>query len=321
MVAAHAIVPYSVKHPGTPAQGKRTNMLIAYALLGLCAALAASDPIHPETVAPGATLVPVFRDNRFFEGPTWDPGTQKLYFTAFGKTSQILRLDGPGRARVWLDRSQGVNGTCLSREGRLLGAQVDRHRIISYGIGAEGPTDVRVLYENPHLNQPNDVCQALSGDIYFTDPDFERRRGSAVYLLRQGKAAPVITDMPLPNGLKTSRDGRTLYVSDSQLKLWRSYPVRADGTVGPGQVFFNPDAADRTDPDGLTLDERGNLYGTGRGGIWVVRPDGRPLGLVRVPDFCSNVTFGGSDGRSLYITGRGVVYRLAMRVRGWQFVR
>src|SRR4051794_9106301 len=121
---------------------------------------AAETPPVPETVAEGAKLAVAYHaEDWFFEGPTWDPHGRKLYFTAFGMgQSQILRLDAPGRVVVWMDKTQGVNGTDLSRDGRLLGAQYMTHRIVSLGLGPEGPTDPKVLYANPKLNQPNDVC-------------------------------------------------------------------------------------------------------------------------------------------------------------------
>lgn len=287
-------------------------------LVGLAAAGA---PAVPDTVAPGATLVEVYRDDRFFEGPTWDPKGQKLYFTAFGRDNQrILRLDGPGQAAVWMDKTQGVNGTYLSHDGRLLGAQAYGHRVVSYGFGADGPADPKTLHFDTSLNQPNDLCQAPGGDIYFTDPDFKNRKTSAVYRLTpDGKVTKVITDMPVPNGIITANDGRTLYVADSHLKLWRSYPIRADGTVGPGKVFFDPDTPNRNDPDGISIDELGNLYFTGRGGVWVVRPNGQAQGLIPLADFCSNATFGGPDGKTLYLTCDKKVYSLQMKVRGGQF--
>ncbi len=272
----------------------------------------------PRTVAEGAKLTEVYSDERFFEGPTWDPKTQKLYFTAFGSDNQqILRLDAPGKITVWLDKSQGVNGTFLTSDGRLLGAQAYGHRILSYAIGDNGPSEVKVLLENAKLHQPNDVCQAPNGNIYFTDPDFKERKTSAVYLLRPtGQAVKIITDMPLPNGIKTSLDGKTLYVADSHLKHWKAYPIQDDGTVGEGKVFFDPMNENKSDPDGLALDEEGNLYLSGRGGIWVVQPDGKPLGLIAIPEFCSNVTFGGPDGKTLYLTCSKKVYALSMKVRG-----
>jgi gluconolactonase len=301
----------------------RTGTAIAaVVVLGTLAARGA-EPAMPETVAPDAKLEQVYGDDRFFEGPTWDPKTGKLYFTAFGKgpeDTQILRLDGPNKVSVWADKTEGVNGTYLSKDGRLLGAQAYGHRIVSYAFGGDTARDMKVLLEDKKLNQPNDVCQAPNGDIWFTDPDFKERKTSAVYRLgADGKAVKVIDYMPLPNGLKVSPDGKTLYVSDSHLRHWRAYPIREDGSVGPGKVFFTPPTDDKTEPDGLALDEEGNLYFTGRGGVWVVNPEGKALGLIAVPEFCSNVTFGGADGKTLYLTCSKKVYSLNMKVRGVLF--
>jgi gluconolactonase len=281
----------------------------------------AADMPMPSTVADGAKLVEVYADNRFFEGPTWDPVTKKLLFTAFkGKESQILRLDGGGKAHVWLDKTEGINGTILSVDGRLLGAQAFGHRIMSYQIGLDAPTDTAVLYQDGAQHQPNDVCQAPDGTIYFTDPDFKNKASSAVYrLTRERKATKIISDMKVPNGLITSNDGKTLYVGDSHEKNWRAYPIKDDGSVGEGKIFFNPETEDKQDPDGMTIDEKGNLYFTGRGGVWVVSPEGQALGLIRVPEFCSNVGFGGEDGKTLYLTCSKKVYSLAMTLRGAQF--
>jgi gluconolactonase len=297
--------------------------LLALFVLAASAAGRAAEPPLPPTVGEGARLVEVFADDCFFEGPTWDPSTGKLYFTAFYPENQrILRLDASGQAAIWLGKSQGVNGTFLSLEGRLLGAQAYGHRLVSYGFGPEGPSDSETLLFAPGLNQPNDVCQTPNGDIYFTDPDFERREKSAVFRYqRTGEVTKVIDDMPVPNGLIASLDGRTLYVGDSHLALWRAYPVSADGAVGPGMVFFDPPTDNRSPPDGMSIDEQGNLYFSGRGGVWAATSEGKSLGFIPVPEFCSNVTFGGADGRTLYLTCDKKVYALAMNVRGGQFAR
>ena len=287
----------------------------------------AAETESPATVAPGAVLVEVHSDKSFFEGPTWDPKTEKLYFTSFfsddqGKPNQqILRLDSPGKVTLWMDHSEGVNGTYLSLTGRLLGAQAYGHRIVEYGFGPDGPSDPKALLFDDGLHQPNDVCQTPSGDIYFTDPDFENRKTSAVYRLAKGKATKVIDDMPVPNGVIASLDGKTLYVGDSHLKLWRAYPIGEDGRVGAGRAFFNPDTENVNSPDGMSIDERGNLYVSGRGGVWVASPTGQSLGLIDVPEFCSNVTFGGADGKTLYLTCSNKVYSLKMQVRGGQLSR
>jgi gluconolactonase len=301
---------------------RRISCLTALWLLSAATASAADFPV-PSTVANGAALVLVYENDRFFEGPTWDPRTKKLYFTAFGKDqeTQILRLDGPNKVAVWLDKTEGVNGTYLSRDGRLLGAQAFGHRLLSYGIGPNGPLETKALVEDSSLFQPNDVAQSITGDIYYSDPDFKNRQRSAVYHLSPaGKITKIIEDLPLPNGVITSNDGKTLYVGDSHLKHWRAYPIQADGSVGPGILFFDPPTDRQDDPDGMSIDAEGNLYLTGRGGVWVADRFGNSLGLIAVPEFCSNVTFGGEDGRTLFLTCAKKVYRLQMKGRGAQFM-
>jgi len=279
----------------------------------------------PATVAEGAKLVSVYSDDRFFEGPAWDTKSGKLYFTAFAATkSQILRLDEPGKVTVWLDDTKGVNGMYLANDGRLVGAQAFGHRILSYAIGEAGPTDTKELVFNEKLHQPNDVAQSPNGDFYFTDPDFNKGETSVVYLLNvKGEVKKVIEDMRITNGLKVSNDGKTLYVADDGPQNWRQYSIQPDGTVGPGRTFFDPPVPmeKRAAPDGMSIDENGRLYLSGSGGVWVVDKFGTSLGLIPIPEFCSNVTFGGQDGKTLYMTCSKQVYALRMNVRGGQFTR
>ena len=281
----------------------------------------ATEPETAKTVAPDASLTEVYAADYFFEGPTWDHRGQRLYFTAFGDNSQqILRLDAPRQVTVWMDQTQGVNGTYHSLDGRLLGAQAHGHRVVSYAFGQEGPEDAKTLIGSDLWHQPNDICQTPNGDIYFTDPDFQKRETSAVFQLSsEGELSKVVTDMEVPNGVIASIDGRTLYVGDSHFKRWRSYPIASDGTVGAGKVFFDPDTENMSSPDGMSIDENGNLYLSGRGGVWVASPTGQSLGLIPTAEFCSNVTFGGNDGKTLFMTCNKKVYSLGMSVRGGQF--
>jgi hypothetical protein len=184
-------------------------------------------------------------------------------------------------------------------------------------IGAAGPEDVQILAANASWNPPNDLCQTYSGNIYFTTPDFNNRTTSAVYRISPfGAVTKVIADMTLPNGVRASNDGGTLYVSDSWQKWWRSYPILPDGSLGAGSLFFNPVTPNQNDPDGMTVDESGNVYLTGRGGVWIVSPQGQQIEMVSVPQTVANVTFGGPDGKTLYLVCNGKVYSLAMQVRG-----
>jgi gluconolactonase len=301
-------------------------VLLALVLLAALPLLSLGDePSLPRTVAAGARLEVVFEDDRFFEGPTWDPSTKKLVFTAFkGKTSQILRLDEPGAASVLLEKGEGVNGTYLAKDGRLLGAEGIGKRLVSFALGADGLGDLRALATDasgtPFVG-PNDVVESpTSGAVYFTDPDFKGKTRSTVFALAKGatKVVPVVTHLKIPNGLEVSNDGKTLYVADSFEKRIYSYPIQDDATVDQGRVkvFFDPATKNQADPDGMCSDSDGNLYFAMRGGVWVVTPAGESLGLIPVPEFASNCAFGGEDGKSLYITCSKKVYRLAMKARG-----
>ncbi|HEV2863227.1 MAG TPA: SMP-30/gluconolactonase/LRE family protein [Pyrinomonadaceae bacterium] len=288
---------------------------------------AAGQAPWPSTVEPGAKLSVVYEDARFFEGPSWDPATARLYFTAFEKgNEQVLRLDAPGKVTVWMDRTQGVNGTYLSRTGRLLAAQAFGHNLLSMRVGPAGPEDIKSLtsgFEGVPYIQPNDVAESpTTGGVYYTDPNFKGKTRSAVYYLSpDGAVRRVVENLKLPNGVEVSNDGRTLYVGDSFEKRVYSYPILPDGSVDQGQVkiFFDPQTENQNDPDGMTSDAGGNLYFAMRGGVWVVTPEGKSLGLIPVPEFTSNVTFGGDDGRTLYVTCDKRVYALRMSVKGAQF--
>lgn len=306
------------------------SVVVASSLLFLLVNCAAQTPVlppPPATVFPGAKLTVVYEDQRYFEGPSWDPVTAKLYFTVFEKgNEQVLRLDSPGRASVWMDHTRGINGTYLSRNGRLLAAQAFDHKLLSIKIGADGPADVKILtsgFEGIPYIQPNDVAESpTTGGIYYSDPNFAGKTHSAVYFLNSdGVVRRIIDNLKLPNGLEVSNDGQTLYVSDSFEKRIYSYPILRDGTVDQGKVkiFFDPGTDNTNDPDGICVDLEGNLYFAMRGGVWVVSAAGKLLGLIPVPEFCSNVTFGGADGKTLYITCDKKVYSLAMNVKGSQF--
>lgn len=269
----------------------------------------------PPTVAEGATLELVHTGEPLYEGPVWHPETACWYFTA-ARAGEIYRLDEAGAVTVLVENTEGVNGMVLARDNTLLGAQAFGHRLVKIDPTSASSEMVTVA-EDMTWNQPNDVCETARGDLYFSDPNWADNSKSAVYRMSpEGEVTRIIDDIATPNGVITSLDGRTLYLGDSRNAVWHSYPIAEDGSIGAGSLFFDPDTENRSDPDGMAIDEHGNLYFTGRGGVWVVSPEGEALGLIPTPEFCANVGLGGPDGQSLLLTCRGKVYRLAMRVRG-----
>ena len=314
----------------------KLTLSVVFIAISFCSSCAVGRSCNPgQLIFPGAKLTEQYVDKAvFFEGPCWDRTSNKLYFCAWGNPKQVLRLDAKDTVTVWIndpDDQIGVNGIFYSNTGILLTAQVFAHKLVSY-VGGEKPQQKQVLAYNDKWNQPNDVCQSPAGEIYFSDPQWDdyfsnppKRDGdhsnSAVYCIKKdGSVCKVIDDLPGPNGVIVSNDGKTLYVADSIQSKWWSYPIIEEGVLGQPQVFFELDRTDQYDdfdrPDGSTIDEYGNVYLTGLGGVRIVSPSGKLLKMIPTTEKASNVTFGGADNKTLFITCDGKLYSLQMSVRG-----
>jgi gluconolactonase len=181
-------------------------------------------------------------------------------------------------------------------------------------------------YEGKRVNSPNDVVYGPDGALYFTDPSFglpkqnddpaKELRFNAVFRLAKGKLEPVIRDLSQPNGIAFSPDFKTLYISVSDKRLWMRYDVGPNGEATNGKVLLDASSAPEQDvPDGMKVDSQGNIYATGPGGIWVIAPDGKHLGTIKVPEPPANCAWG-DDSKTLYITAVTGLYRIHLNVAG-----
>jgi gluconolactonase len=176
--------------------------------------------------------------------------------------------------------------------------------------------------------------------LYFTDPPYglpsqrdddpqKELQVNGVYRIPQARqhkpGAPpdrddlqlVIKDLAHPNGLAFSPDERFLYVAESGKRQWMRYRVQSDGSVTDGIVFLDASAEPADGgPDGLRVDKKGNIYGSGPGGVWIIAPEGKHIGTIRVPERVSNVGWGDEDGRTLYITASTSLYRIKLKIPG-----
>ncbi|MDX6729810.1 MAG: gluconolactonase, partial [Baekduia sp.] len=176
----------------------------------------------------------------------------------------------------------------------------------------------------------NDVVVRSDGLVYFTDPPFGRNpffgvprerelSFQGVYSVRAGDAEPtlLLDDFEAPNGLCFSADERRLFINDSPRMEIRVFDVGDGGELTGGALFAklegDPEAGV---PDGMKLDERGNLYVTGPGGIWVIDPGARVLGVIEVPEIAANLAWGGSGFDQLFITASASLYRIPTLARG-----
>jgi gluconolactonase len=276
----------------------------------------------------------------FTEGPVW-AGAAGLLFSS-PNTNAIYRLE-PDAGRVSVFRSKsgytgvdigrydqpGSNGLTFDPEGRLTICQHGNRRVIR--VNPHGDTTVLAdRYEGKRLNSPNDLVYRSDGTLYFTDPPFglpgvyddadKELEFSGVFRARDGEVTLVTDELAGPNGLAFSPDERYLYVGnwDPAAKVVMRYEIDADGhPAGAGEVLYDLTAAPGEDAiDGIKVDQAGNLYVCGPGGIWVLSPGGEKLGLIQLPEAPHNLAWGDADARGLYVTALTSVYRLRVAVPG-----
>jgi gluconolactonase len=267
---------------------------------------------------------------RFTEGPVWSGSGQFLLFSDIPANTRY-RWDENGGATVVKQPSHKCNGMTYEADGSLLVCEHETSRVVRER--ADGSAEVVAShFQGRQLNSPNDIVAAHDGAIYFTDPtygrtaDFGRQREAdlpfrGLYRLRPGSAEPELLDdtMGQPNGLCFAPGEAVLYVNDTTGALIRAFDVNVDGSLGPGRVLcseIGTGLPGGPNPDGMKCDDRGTIYVTGPGGIWVISPDGSPQGVLPVPEKVGNLNWGGPDWRSLFICASTSVYRIELETRG-----
>ncbi len=308
--------------------------------------------IAPDAHVEKVTTGPGFK---WTEGPVWIHSGYLLFAEIPGNAiwkwtppigsipTVFMRPSGYTGTKPYGGPEPGSNGMTVDSRSRLTVAGHARRnvwRLESMSANAQ----ITVLadeYQGKKLNSPNDLVYGKSGALYFTDPPYGLRTQnerdpekqlpfSGVYRVpnatqQKPGAAPdhaalelLIRDLPRPNGIALSPDEQTLYVDNSEpQKTWMRYPVKADGTVGGGTLLLDATADNSPGaPDGMKVDRKGNIYSAGPGGVWIISPDGKHLGTIRMPDRTSNVAWGDADGHWLYITSSATVYRIRTVVGG-----
>ena len=262
----------------------------------------------------------------FTEGPVWhdgallfsSPNTNAIYrWTPLGAVTVFRSKSGYTGVDIGRYHQPGSNGLAFSPDGLLTICQHGNRRVLR--VNPHGDTTVIAdSYEGKRLNSPNDLVYRSDGTLFFTDPPFGLASPddaeldfSGVFAARDGEVRLVTDELRGPNGLAFSPDERWLYVGNWDFE--RVVVMRYDAETGEGSVFYDMTGAPGEDAiDGLKVDGDGNLYVCGPGGIWVLSPDGRHLGTLRLPEAPHNLAWGDDDGRTLYITALTSVYRLRL---------
>jgi gluconolactonase len=280
------------------------------------------------------------------EGPVWVKDGGYLLFSDIPKNSVMKWKEGDGEGiSVFLKPSgytgllpysaePGSNGLVLDNQGRLVSCEHGDRRVSRLEKNG-GKRTLVDNYDGKRLNSPNDATFKRNGDLYFTDPPYGLPKSHedpmreldffGVYRYSaDGKTTLLTKEMTRPNGIAFSPDEKTLYVaqSDPAAAIWKAFEVKGDGTLGKGRVFYDSTPLIKQGrkglPDGMKVDQQGNLFATGPGGVLIFAPDGDLLGVLATGEATANCAFG-EDGSTLYITADMCLCRIRTTTKGMGF--
>jgi gluconolactonase len=284
-------------------------------------------PALDSLIDPAAELRCLGEGYQFTEGPVWSVREQCLYFSDIPGDVRWRWTEAGGMEVAETPTFKG-NGMAFDGDGHLLVCEQVSSCLVRLRPG-HGRELVAYHYRGAYLNSPNDVVTRISdGSIYFTDPDYGRwndwigqeRSRNGVGFRGVYRVPPGGGDLELlvaedefdqPNGLCFSPDEALLYVNDSSARNVKVFDVAADGSLGPGRLLregIGSGVPREGNVDGMECDERGNVWVTGPGGVWVLTPEGEHLGTVATPEVCGSLAWGGADLHTLFLTTTTTVH-------------
>ena len=294
-------------------------LFLASAVLCVTGAWAAQDFSGSTIVAPGAQLEKLAGGFIFTEGPASD-ANGNIYFTD-QPNDRIHLWSVDGKLSTFMQPCGRSNGLCFDPAGKLIACADEKNEMWSIDVTTKEHTVLFGTFNGKLLNGPNDVWVHPDGSMYFSDPFYKRdywKRGpmeqplQGVYRVAKGSSTPVlvVNDMQQPNGIIGTADGKTLYVADIKAKKTYRYTIAADGTLTDKKLHCEMGS------DGMTLDDQGNLYITGKG-VTVFDTTGKQIQQIDIPEsWTGNICFGGADHKLLFITASKSIYGLKMKVSG-----
>jgi gluconolactonase len=299
-----------------------SRLVFASCLIFTAAApLAAAD----EILEPGSKPIKAVDGCEFTEGPVVDAKGNVLF--SDGPNDRIMQLAPDGTLTEFRKPCGRVNGMTMDGQGRLVVCQSSgeggKRRVARFEPDGR-ETVLSEKFEGKRFIAPNDVCLDADGRIFFTDPYYgppaeKSQPTSGVYRIDpDGRVTRVLNNLLKPNGIVITPDNRLIYISDRGTQKLHRYELQSDGSLKPAGIVydFSPDRG----VDGMRLDVEGNIYAAAgqdkTTGLFVVSPKGKLLLHQPLPEFSTNVVFGGEDRRDLYITATTGVYRLRTRIAG-----
>ena len=254
--------------------------------------------------------------HRFTEGPVWSRDGYLLFSDV--PNNQIIKLIPGEGTSVTRENSNGANGNAFDKEGRLYTCESRTRRVIRF----DKKGNVEVLadkWENKRLNAPNDIVVRRDGHVYFTDPAFGNQADTreldfygVFHIALKGELKLVAKPAGRPNGIALSPNGRILYVANSDDRNISAYDLDRNGEPSNERILIK---GIEGVPDGIRVDEKGNLYVTAKG-VAVYSALGKLIHTLDLAETPANCAFGDPDLQTLYITARTSVYRVRLDVKG-----
>ena len=299
---------------------RKRAIIILLSFIYLCVYAQNNQSANSNLIANGAKIEKLSDDFQFTEGPAADK--QGNVFFTDQPNDRILKWSvDDEKITVFLENAGRANGLYFDSQGNLLSCSDMENEI--WAIDKNGKHRVLASdFKGKKLNGPNDLWVHPKGGIYFTDPLYKRNYwtrdpamqmdGQHVYYLSADtkKLIPVAVDLEQPNGIIGSPDGKRLYVADIKAGMTYVYDIQPDATLANKKLFC------KMGSDGMTIDNKGNIYLTGRG-VTVFNPKGEQIAHIPVEaNWTANVCFGGKNKDILFITASQYLYAVKMKVKG-----
>ena len=304
------------------------------------------DPVLQTLIDPNEQLEILGEGFEWSEGPIWVKDGNYLLFSDVPmnviykwkegeKITEFLRPSGYTGIMPY-SYEPGSNGLTLSNDGKnLIACEHGDRRITQMPLaGKGGKFTLADTWEGKRFNSPNDIVQAKSGQIYFTDPPYglpdyvddpsrEINLFGVYRISNNRKVTLEVKDLTRPNGVAFSPDHKILYVAQSDtLAIIMAYPINPDGSLGKGKLLFDASYLMQQGlkgyPDGLKVDEKGNIFSSGPGGVLIINPKGKLLGRIETGAATANLAWG-EDGKTLFITADMYLLKIKTKTKGANF--
>ena len=330
-------------------------MIAAALLLTLSAAAPMNSPLPnaridrqeaslDRLIDPAAKFTKLGEGYGWSEGPVWIEDGQYLLFSDV-PGNRIHKWSAAEGVTVWRDpsggdgpakpgfREPGTNGLKIGFPGEILAGDHGSRAVTAIDLATKTKRLLVAEFGGAKFNSPNDLTVAPDGTIWFTDPPYgleglndsplKQQKVNGVYRAStDGIAVLVEPSLSFPNGIVFSPDAKTLYVtvSDPKRAIIMAYDVTADQKLARPRVFSDMTAMVGNKnpglPDGVVVDQYGNVWSTGPGGVHVFTPAGKRIGIIRTGTGIANLAFGGPDGRTLFLTSHNMLVSIPTKVRG-----